>query len=93
MRRSARIWDADARTEIEDFAEETGLDLGLAENDAEIDTLGGVAFALAGKVPLRGEILCHPSGVEFEILDCDARRIRRIRLRLPEPRPVEAPGK
>ncbi len=93
VRRSVRIWDADARTEIEDFAEETGLDLRLADNDAEIDTLGGVAFALAGKVPLRGEVLCHPTGVEFEILESDARRIRRIRLRLPEPKPVELPGK
>lgn len=85
VRRSARIWEADARTEIDHFAEETGVDLGLADSDAEIDTLGGVAVALAGKVPLRGEILRHPCGAELEIMEADTRRIRRLRLRLPEP--------
>jgi magnesium and cobalt transporter len=85
VRRSARIWEADARTEIDDFRQETGMDLSLEENDADIDTLGGVAFALAGKVPLRGEVLKHPGGAEIEILDADSRRIRRLRLRLPEP--------
>lgn len=87
VRRSARIWEADARTEIDDFREETGMDLSLEENDADIDTLGGVAFALAGKVPLRGEVLKHPGGAEIEIMDADSRRIRRLRLRLPEPSP------
>ncbi|MFN3312827.1 MAG: CBS domain-containing protein [Hyphomonas sp.] len=87
VRRSARIWDADARTEIEDFLEETGVDLALDENGADIDTLGGVAFALAGKVPVRGEVLKHPGGAEIEIVDADSRRIRRLRLRLPEPPP------
>jgi len=85
IRRSARVWEADARTEIDHFAEETGVDLGLADSDAEIDTLGGVAVALAGKVPLRGEILRHPCGAELEIMEADTRRIRRLRLRLPEP--------
>ena len=83
-RRSQRVWEADARTEIDDFAEETGIDLALEDNDTDFDTLGGVAFALAGKVPLRGEILRHPTGVEIEIMDADARRIRRVRLRTPE---------
>ncbi len=85
IRRSARVWEADARTEIDHFSEETGVDLGLADSDAEIDTLGGVAFALAGKVPLRGEVLRHPCGAELEIMEADTRRIRRLRLRLPEP--------
>ncbi|MCA8890603.1 MAG: CBS domain-containing protein [Hyphomonas sp.] len=89
VRRSTRVWEADARTEIHDFAEETGIDLELDDDDAEFDTLGGIAFALAGRVPVRGEILRHPSGVEIEILDADARRIRRLRLRTPEP--VAAP--
>jgi len=87
VRRSARVWEADARTEIHDFAEETGIDLELSDDDSEFDTLGGIAFALAGRVPVRGEILRHPSGVEIEILDADARRIRRLRLRTPEPVP------
>jgi CBS domain containing-hemolysin-like protein len=93
VRRSQRVWEADARTEIEDFAEETGIDLDLADMDTDIDTLGGVVFALAGKVPVRGEVLRHPSGVEIEIMDADARRIRRLRLRTPEvgsaPQPQE----
>ena len=84
VRRSQRIWEADARTEIDDFAEETGVDLAIEDNDTDFDTLGGVAFALAGKVPVRGEVLKHPAGVEIEIMDADARRIRRVRLRTPE---------
>ncbi|MEZ5997782.1 MAG: transporter associated domain-containing protein [Hyphomonas sp.] len=91
VRRSQRVWEADARTEISDFAEETGIDLELDDDDAEFDTLGGIAFALAGKVPVRGEILRHPSGVEIEILDADARRIRRLRLRTPEALPAAPP--
>ena len=93
VRRSQRVWEADARTEIDDFAEETGIDLDLADMETDIDTLGGVVFALAGKVPVRGEVLRHPSGVEIEIMDADARRIRRLRLRTPEvgaaPQPQE----
>ncbi len=91
VQRSARVWEADARTEIEDFSEETGIDLALADMETEIDTLGGVAFALAGKVPLRGEVLRHPGGVEIEIMDADSRRIRKLRLRLPEPQPETKP--
>ncbi|WP_321488027.1 transporter associated domain-containing protein [uncultured Hyphomonas sp.] len=91
VRRSARVWEVDARTEIQDFAEETGIDLELSDEDSEFDTLGGIAYALAGRVPVRGEILKHPSGVEIEILDADARRIRRLRLRTPEPVPAPKP--
>lgn len=90
VRRSARLWEADARMEIEDFQEESGVDLSLDDLDADIDTLGGVAFALAGKVPARGEVLRHPGGTEIEIVDADSRRVRRLRLRLPEPPPQPA---
>lgn len=83
-RRSARIWEADGRMEVDEFAEETGIDLGLADSEAEIDTLGGIAVALAGRVPLRGEVLKHPGGAEIEVMEADPRRIRRLRLRLPE---------
>ena len=75
------VWEVDARMEIEDFATEAGLDLALPEFEDEIDTLGGVAFALAGRVPERGEVLSHPTGADIEILDSDGRRIRRVRLR------------
>ena len=85
LRRSARVWEVDGRMEVDEFSEESGVDLGLADSDAEIDTLGGIAVALAGKVPVRGEILRHPSGAELEIMEADTRRIRRLKLRLPEP--------
>ena len=79
VRRGRLAWEVDARMEIEDFKAETELDLDLEEH--EVDTLGGVVFALAGRVPLRGEILPHPSGCEFEVLDADARRINRLIVR------------
>jgi len=85
IRRSARIWEVDARMEVEEFAEESGIDLGLTDSDAEIDTLGGIAVALAGKVPLRGEVLRHPGGAELEVMEADTRRVRRLKLRLLEP--------
>lgn len=91
LRRSARVWEVDGRMEVDEFSEESGVDLGLADSDAEIDTLGGIAVALAGKVPLRGEILRHPSGAELEIMEADTRRIRRLKLRLPEPSTSPSP--
>ena len=81
VRRGRNAWEADARMEISDFMEKTGLDLDIADLDVEVDTLGGIAFALAGKVPLRGEVLRHPAGADIEILDGDARRIERLVVR------------
>ncbi|MEL6323848.1 MAG: transporter associated domain-containing protein, partial [Pseudomonadota bacterium] len=83
-RRGPSTWEVDARMEIEDFNTETGLDLSLSDYEDEIDTLGGVAFALAGRVPERGEVLQHPSGLEIEIMDADGRRIQRLKLRRTE---------
>jgi hypothetical protein len=51
------------------------------ERGADIDTVGGLVFTLAGRVPARGEVLSHPSGIEFRVLDADPRRIRRLRVR------------
>ena len=81
IRRGRHAWEVDARMEISDFQEKTGVDLDLGDQDVEVDTLGGVAFALAGKVPLRGEVLRHPAGADIEILDGDARRIDRLVIR------------
>jgi len=75
------VWEADARAEIADISEAVGTDLMLEDREDDIDTLGGLAVALIGRVPLRGEILRHPIGFDFEIIDADPRRIRRIRLR------------
>jgi magnesium and cobalt transporter len=49
----------------------------------EVDTLGGLVSSLAGRVPKRGEVIAHPSGIEFEVLDADPRRIKRLRVRSP----------
>jgi len=52
------------------------------ERAEDIDTVGGFLFSLAGRVPTRGELIVHePSGIEFEVLDADPRRIKRLRLR------------
>ncbi len=76
-------YDADARLDLEDFKAQTGLDLAFEGIDEEIDTLGGLVVSLVGRVPQRGEIIPHPSGVEFEIVEADPRRIKRLRLRRP----------
>lgn len=71
---------ADARLPIEEFVGQVGPVLDEAERD-EVDTLGGLVFSLAGRVPSRGEVLRHPSGMEFEVVDADPRRIKRLRVR------------
>ena len=75
------VWEADARALIEDFEGEADRALALENFEDEIDTLGGLVFALAGRVPQRGEIIEHPAGVDFEIVDADQRRIKRLRIR------------
>ena len=75
---------ADARASLEDFEERVGFVLTEDERE-EIDTVGGLAVTLIGRVPTRGEIIGHPSGVEFEVLEGDPRRVRSLRIRnLPE---------
>jgi magnesium and cobalt transporter len=73
--------DVDARLPVEEFEARLGPVLTEDEREADIDTVGGLVFTLAGRVPARGEVLRHPSGVEFRVLDADARRIRRLRVR------------
>ena len=71
---------ADARVLLEDFEAEIG-DVFTDEERENIDTLGGLVFNLVGRVPGRGEIVAHPSGIEFEILEGDPRRLKRLRIR------------
>jgi magnesium and cobalt transporter len=73
--------DLNARLPVEDFEEKLGPILSADERDADIETVGGLVFNLAGRVPTKGEIITHPSGIEFLVLDADARRIRRLRVR------------
>ena len=71
--------NADARLEISAFESQFGQFVTEEERE-EIDTLGGLVFSLAGRVPLRGELVKHSSGVEIEILEADPRRIRKLRI-------------
>ncbi len=75
------LWEADARMELDDVAER--IDPRLAEVDEDVDTLGGLAFVLAGRVPEKGLILDDPSGWRIEIVDGDDRRVTRVRLHAP----------
>jgi magnesium and cobalt transporter len=80
LRRDGACYVVDARLALEDFKTETGLDLSTPETDEEVDSLGGLVTALLGRLPQRGEIITHPAGFEFEVLDTDPRRIRRLRI-------------
>jgi len=75
---------ADARISLEDFKTRAGLDLAFEEIGEDVDTLGGVVVAALGRVPGRGEVVSH-SGFEFEILEADPRRVKRLRIRARQP--------
>ena len=74
--------DVNGRTPVELLEKEIG-DVLSEDERREIDTVGGLIFSLLGRIPERGEVVRHPSGVEFEVLDVDPRRIRRLRVRPP----------
>jgi magnesium and cobalt transporter len=74
---------ADARTPIEALEERRGTRLRPVGEQEEVDTLGGLVSTLAGRVPKRGEVIKHPTGLEFEVLDADPRRVKRLRVRSP----------
>jgi len=74
-------WDADARAELEDVAET--VDPRLGEVDEDVETLGGLAFVLAGHVPKPGECLEHDSGWKLEVVAADSRKVTRLRLHPP----------
>ena len=81
VERGDGVLDLDARLSIEAFEARLGPVLTRDEREADIDTVGGLVFTLAGRMPSRGEVLSHPSGLEFRVLDADVRRIRRLRAR------------
>lgn len=92
IRRNDGTIFADARAPIEDFEEMVGPILTDEEREADIDTLGGLVMSLTDRVPARGELVSHPSGFAFEVLDADPRRIKRLRVR-PKLVPAEEPIK
>jgi magnesium and cobalt transporter len=81
--------DINARLPVEEFENRMGPVLSEDERDADIDTVGGLVFTLAGRVPAKGEVISHPSGIEFRVLDADPRRIRRVRVRRANEEQVE----
>ncbi|MCW8087086.1 hemolysin family protein [Sabulicella glaciei] len=88
IERAEGVLELDARTPVEAFETRLGPVLTEEERASDIDTVGGLVFTLAGRVPAKGEIVSHPSsGLEFRVLDADARRIRRLRVRKP---PIKA---
>ena len=76
------IYLVNGRADIEEFEEHLGLKLQPEDWDEDADTMGGLVFGLAHRVPTRGEVIFHPDGHEFEVVDADPRRIKRLRLTL-----------
>ncbi|WP_235035541.1 hemolysin family protein [Roseomonas sp. 18066] len=83
VERTDGLIDLDARTPIEFFEAKLGAVLTEDEREQDIDTVGGLVFTLAGRVPAKGELVSHASGLEFRVLEADPRRIRRLRVRRP----------
>ncbi len=82
IRESEGAFLANARAPLSDLEAELGFALTDEAEDEEIDTLGGLVFLLCGRVPVRGEVISHPSGLEFEVIDAEPRRIKRLRVHL-----------
>jgi CBS domain containing-hemolysin-like protein len=81
--------DVDARVYLEDLQEDLGIGLVSEEDEDEADTLGGLIFTLLDRVPSKGEMVRHPSGLELEVLEADPRRVKRVRIHRPKGSTVE----
>jgi CBS domain containing-hemolysin-like protein len=81
LARPGGTFEADARAPLETLDALLGSELAPVNTEEDIDTVGGLVVSLAGRVPQRGEVIVHPAGYEFEVLDADPRRIRRLRIR------------
>jgi magnesium and cobalt transporter len=78
--------DADARAALEELQNVLAPIMGDEEWE-DSQTLGGLVVDLAGRVPIRGELITHASGIEFQILDADPRRVKRVRVCVPNTGP------
>jgi CBS domain containing-hemolysin-like protein len=76
---------ADARLDADAFEEKFGRVFAEGERPADVDTLGGLVTAFAGRLPSRGEVITHPAGLEFEVVDADPRRLKRLKVRRVKP--------
>jgi len=84
--------EADARVEVEDLERHIGQELLETDRREDVDTLGGLIFTLLDRVPARGEIVRHPDGIEFEVLDADPRRVKRLLIRPTAPKAEAKPA-
>ena len=75
------VYVADARAELEDAAAVIGPDFQVGEKSEDIETIGGLVFAVTGRIPPKGEVVEAVPGYDFEVLDADPRRIKRVRIR------------
>lgn len=82
-RRDDGTIDADARVPIAELEQMIGARLVDEESEDDVETLGGLVFSLVGRVPVRGELIKHPAGLEFEVKDADPRRIKKLRIHAP----------
>jgi CBS domain containing-hemolysin-like protein len=95
VRRGKSTWEIDGLATIADAERETGLHLAVEDFEMDVDTVGGLVSALAGKVPHEGDLVEHPRGLKIEVVAADPRRVIRIRLRGPKvgsPALVEGPA-
>lgn len=74
------VFVADARVELEEIAAAIGPDFDVREQLEDVDTLGGLVFASLGRIPARGEVVQAIPGFEFQVLDADPRRVKRVRI-------------
>lgn len=77
---SPGVYLAQARAQLQDIEQAAGVDLLPDDLDEEIDTLGGIVVMLAGRVPVQGEVICDAQGNEFEVIEADPRKIKRLRV-------------
>jgi len=80
LREEGDAFVADARASLEEVSEAIGVDLAVGDMADEVDTLGGLIVTLCGRVPSRGELVAGPDNLEFEVLDADPRRVKRLRV-------------
>lgn len=90
--RPGGVFEADGRTDVSELAKALNADLDLPDADAEFDTVAGLVVALTGRLPQRGQILRHPAGFDFEVLDVDPRRVKRLRIKPVTPAVLEVSG-
>ena len=74
------VYICQSRASLEEFEKVLGVDLASDTDDEEIDTLGGLVFMMTGRVPVRGEVISHPSGYDFEVIEADPRKIKKLRV-------------